>query len=295
MKARNIIFSSVLGLFIAGSLVGCSGKADRLQSQLDSLSVTDSLHQEDIKQMADFVNVMSIGLDSISAQEGIIQQGSREGNIDKSKMKAQLAQLSQLLKNQKERIAALESTVKDNNSAYGKRIQKLIAYYKGQIDEKDKQIAELQKELDDKNTSIAQLNESVNSLTTTNSALTQTVDSQKTAIQQKETTIAKQDETIHTGFVAVGSSKDLTAKGIVKGGFLAKKKFDASNVSQSSFSKVDIRNYNDVKLNSKHPKILTQMPAGSYEIKDNGNGTSTLHIKDVNTFWSVSKYLVVKL
>lgn len=273
------------------------GKTKALQSQLDSLSAADSLHQEDIKQMADFVNVMSTGLDSISAQEGLLQQmGSREGGtLDKAKMKAQLRTLAQLLQRQRENISKLEAEVKDNKSAYGKRMEKLIAYYKAQLDAKDEQIADLQTQLDSKNADIEKLTESVNDLVTTNTALTTTVDSQKTAITEKETTIAKQDEAIHTGFVAIGTAKELTAKGLIKGGFLAKKKFVPSSATQASFSKVDIRNYNDVRLNSSSPKIMTQMPAGSYEIQKNSNGTSTLHIKDATTFWSVSKYLVVKL
>lgn len=66
-------------------------------------------------------------------------------------------------------------------------------------------------------------------------------------------------------------------------------------MKSADFSKIDIRNYNDINLNSKKPQIMTQMPAGSYEITQNANGTSTLHIKDVNKFWSVSKFLVIKL
>ena len=291
MKLRNIILSSVLGVFAASALVGCGGKSDKTQQQLDSLYTADSLHQEDIKQMADFVNTMSIGLDSISAQEGVLQQmGSREGGIDKEKMKAQLSSLSQLLKSQRARLDSLQNEVKNNKSAYGQRIQKLIAYYKAELDQKDKKIAELQKELNDKNANIAQLTENVNNLTTTNTALNSRVDSQKTVITQRESTIAKQDEAIHTAFVAVGTKKELKAKGL-----LAKRKFNANNVSNSNFQKIDIRNYNDIVLNSKNPKIMTQMPAGSYEITKNANGTSTLHINDAATFWSVSKYLVVKL
>lgn len=296
MKAKHILFSSVLGIFFASALVGCNGKTDKMQAQLDSLYAADSLHQEDIKQMADFVNVMSAGLDSISAQEGQLQQlGSREGGLDKNKMRAQLQTLAQTLQSQRERLDSLQNVVKNNKSAYGQRIQKLIAYYKAQLDEKDQKIAALQAELDSKNANIAELNKSVSNLTSTNTALTNTVDSQKTAISQKESTIAKQDETIHTGYVAIGSSKELKSKGIIKGGFLAKKKFDSSNISQGNFKKVDIRNYNDIRIGSSNPKVLTQMPAGSYTIQKNNDGTSTLHITNVNSFWSVSKYLVIKL
>lgn len=297
MKARKIIFSGVLGLFLAAGMVSCNnGKNDKLQAQIDSLQMADSLHQEDVKQMADFVNVMSVGLDSISAQEGIIKQmGNKEGQLDKNQMRSQLQSLAELLRNQRARINALETEVQGNNSAYGQRIKKLIAYYKAQLDEKDKQIADLQKQLNDKNANIAQLTQSVNNLTTSNSQLKSTVESQSQTMETQKSTIAQQDEAIHTGFVAIGTSKELKNKGVIKGGFLAKKKVNSNNLNAENFSKVDIRNYNDIRLNSKDPKIMTQMPASSYELQKNSNGTTTLHIKDVNLFWSVSKYLVVKL
>ena len=271
MKAKGIIFSGVLGLFVASGMISCNGgKTDKMQATIDSLAISDSLHQEDIKQMADFVNVMSVGLDSISAQEGLIKQlGNREGKLDKAQMRTQLQGLAELLRKQRARINELETEVAGNNSAYG--------------------------QLDEKNANIAKINESVNNLTTTNTQLQTTVESQNKAIDQQKSTIAQQDESIHTAFVVIGSSKDLKTKGIIKGGFLAKKKVDVANLKPGTFSKIDIRNYNDIRLNSDKPKIMTQMPSDSYSIERNANGTSVLHIKDVHTFWSVSKYLVIKL
>lgn len=298
MKAKISIFLSVsLGLFIALCMASCnSGKTDKMKATIDSLSISDSLHQEDIKQMADFVNVMSIGLDSISAQEGLIKQmGSREGKMDKTQMRSQLQSLAELLRKQRARINELEAEVAGNNSAYGQRIKKLISYYKAQLDDKNAKIADLEKQLNDKNVTIGQLNESVNSLTSNNTKLQATVDDQNQAIDQQKSTIAKQDESLHTAFVSIGSSKELKAKGILKGGFLAKKKIDVASLKPGSFSKVDTRNYNDIHINSANPKVMTQMPSDSYSIEKNANGTSTLHIKDVQTFWSVSKYLVIKL
>lgn len=298
MKMKKMILAGLFGLALTATVSSCgNGKTDALQSQLDSLSMSDSLHQEDIRQMAEFVNVMSAGLDSISAQEGMLQQmGNKEGGaIDKNKMKNQLLDLAQTLKRQRERIAQLEASVKDNKSAYGQRINKLIAYYKAQLDEKDKKIADLEAQLNEKNTNIAKLTEDVNSLTSTNTQLKGTVETQTKTMEAQKTTIAEQDASLHTGFVAIGSSKDLKAKGIIKGGFLAKKKVNVADLNTSNFTRVDIRNYNNIRLNSDDPKIMTQMPGGSYELKDNDDGTTTLRIKDTQLFWSVSKYLVVKL
>ncbi len=298
MKTKKTILAGLFGLAMTMAVTSCgNGKTEAMQHQLDSLYTADSLHQEDIRQMADFVNVMSAGLDSITAQEGVLQQmGSREGGaIDKSKMKSQLQELSETLQRQRERIAQLEASVKDNNSAYGQRIKKLIANYKAQLDEKDQKIASLEAQLNEKDTNIAQLTENVNNLTSTNTQLKNTVESQTKTMETQKNTIAEQDASLHTGFVVIGSSKDLKAKGIIKGGFLAKKKVNVADLNTANFTRVDIRNYNNIRLNSKDPEVMTQMPGGSYEIDDNGDGTTTLRIKDTQLFWSVSKYLVVKL
>ena len=182
-----------------------------------------------------------------------------------------------------------------NKSAYGQRIAKLIANYKAQLDAKDKQIADLQAQLNDKNANIAELTKNVENLTTTNTQLSQTVETQRKTVETQQSTIAEQDASLHTGFVAIGTSKELKAKGLIKSSFLSKSKVNVSNLNTTGFSRVDIRNYNDIRLNSSNPKIMTQMPSDSYEIVKNSNGTSTLHIKDASIFWSVSKYLIVKL
>lgn len=296
MKSLNTIAACAASVLLIMGAASCDNGKTRMQSQIDSLATADSLHQEDVKQMADFINVMSVGLDSIAAQEGQIRAQSREGaSLDKAQLRSQLDNLGNLLKTQRERIEALEAEVKDNESAYGKRIKKLIAYYKAQLDEKDKQIAELQKQLSDKDANIQELNKNVASLTSTNAQLNETVESQAATVEKQENTINEQDATIHTAFVLIGTTKVLKEKGIIKGGFLSKKKIVVSNMQANQFEKVDIRNFNDITLRSKDPQIMTQMPSDSYTLKQNGDGTTTLHITNTSTFWSVSKYLVVRL
>lgn len=291
MKANRIFLACIVAGALA--LAGCSkgNRTEALQSQLDSVRQADSLHQEDINQMADFINVMSSGLDSINASEGQLKTlGSPEQNhIDKARLRQQLDDLGNLVKRQRQRISDLEKIVENNNSAYAQRIRSLIANYKKQLDQKDQQIAELQKELESKNADIKQLTQNVSELTGTNETLNKTVSAQ-------QQTIATQDASLNEAYYVIGTTKELKAKGIITGGGLfSKKKVDFSKLTGAGFSKIDIRQWNDVTLNSEKPKIMTQHPAGSYELKQNGDGSTTLRITDAQKFWSVSKYLVVRL
>lgn len=61
------------------------------------------------------------------------------------------------------------------------------------------------------------------------------------------------------------------------------------------FTKIDIRNFKSVKLDSKSAELLTNHPEGSYSLVKDSKGYYTLNITDATKFWSVSKYLVVKV
>ena len=49
---KKMILAGLFGLALTATVSSCgNGKTDALQSQLDSLSMSDSLHQEDIRQI----------------------------------------------------------------------------------------------------------------------------------------------------------------------------------------------------------------------------------------------------
>ena len=113
--------------------------------------------------------------------------------------------------------------------------------------------------------------------------------------KQQEEALVTQSNMMNEAYVCIGSKKELKEAGLLSGGTLFKKsKLDLSQVNASAFQKIDIRHSKTFKIPGKKVSILTQMPAGSYTITDNGDGTSTLTITDVTRFWSVSNYLVVR-
>ena len=59
------------------------------------------------------------------------------------------------------------------------------------------------------------------------------------------------------------------------------------------FTKVDIRQTQNIKFYSKSAKMLTTHPAGSYRLSKNDAGEYELHILNTQKFWSVSRFLVV--
>ena len=94
----------------------------------------------------------------------------------------------------------------------------------------------------------------------------------------------------------IGTKKQLKDAGLLKTGFLKKKKVEYSNVDKTKFMKVDIRKFRSIQLKSNNPKILTPMPnTSSFHFDDNTDGNVTLIIDNPTKFWSVSNYLIIQL
>ena len=78
--------------------------------------------------------------------------------------------------------------------------------------------------------------------------------------------------------------------------FLQKKKvLENDDFNKNYFTQIDIRKDKEIKLYSKDAKLLTSHPDGSYEFIKDKKGTLTLKILNPNSFWSISRYLVIEV
>ena len=143
---------------------------------------------------------------------------------------------------------------------------------------------ELEAQLAEKDIVIAQqgeaittLNENVNTLSEENKA--------------KSKTVADQDKQIHTAWYVFGTKSELKEQKILQKGDVLKN----GDFNKDYFTKVDIRYDKEIKLYSKSAKLLTNHPAGSYKLTKDNKGLYVLHITNPDTFWSVSKYLVIQV
>lgn len=273
--------------------VACSSdnKTAELQAKVDSLTKSNQEKDKDIKEMTSFVSVISTSLDSIRVYEDSVLYGnpnSESPKVTREQVKQNLAEMKKLIDRQQQQLAQLRQQLETAKGENAENMKKMVEFYETQLKEKNTQIASLQTELNKKNIDISNLRTHVSSLTTSNQELEEKTEAQTTTLQV-------QSDMLNTAYVQIGTSKELKAKGLLSGGFLRKVKVDSDKLKEENFTKVDIRYYNDVKLNSKKPKVMTQMPSSSYSITNNGDGTSTLHISDPNSFWSVSNFLIIQL
>jgi hypothetical protein len=152
------------------------------------------------------------------------------------------------------------------------------------LEQKTKELDDLRQQIAERDIKIVELGESVEQLKTENS--------QVKAESEMNAEIAKnQDAQLNTAWYMFGTTKELKQHRIlVDGDVLKSKDFDADY-----FTKIDIRKVNVIPLNSKSAKLLTTHPEGSYSLLKDSKGEYTLRITNAPEFWSVSKYLVIRV
>jgi TolA-binding protein len=183
--------------------------------------------------------------------------------------KAQIARLQSLLKNSKTQSAQLKKAVENLQT---------------ELANKQQRIEELQAELAQKNIRIQELDDAVSALTSDNETLT-------ASNEAKAKTVDEQDKTINSAWFVYGTKSELKNQNILKSGDVLK----SGDFNKDYFTKIDIRTTKEINLYSKSAEILTNHPAGSYELVKDSKKELTLKITNPTEFWSVSKYLVIQV
>jgi chromosome segregation ATPase len=93
---------------------------------------------------------------------------------------------------------------------------------------------------------------------------------------------------LNTGYVAVGTKRDLIGNGVLEKGGLLRSDDVNENMDKSAFERYDIRELAEIKVGAGKVKLITEHPTESYTME---NGL--LKIKEPKSFWSISKYLIV--
>lgn len=282
------VFYSLLLSSAVFSIVSCGGKTDKSNPEADSLRNVISTNIAEVDEMNLFLDAVNTSMDSVVNMEGTILRTSKESPLSrKEQIRQNLEAYKMMLERQRERIAILEEKLKDGD-ANAKKMLQTIQALKKQIKEKDQAIVELTQELEKRKFDIATLKSHVDKLNTNVAQLTEEKAEQEKALEA-------QSDMLNEAYFIMGSKKELKKAGLMTGGSLFKKsKLDMTKVNASAFKKLDIRNVKTFKIPAKSCEVLTQMPANSYKVSDNGDGTSTLTITDATRFWSVTNYLVIK-
>ena len=273
MKTIKILLAGfvLMTLMSCDKLAKITGQGSNADSELEG-----QMQQQEVEQMSEMLKTVAMSLDSIQEQEEIITRFDE--NTPRNEILERLEMFKIILDRKKAEIDLLTAEAMSNQGTIAD-LKKVLEYLNQQLEEKSARIAKLEEAVRNKDAKIAELRDEVDELTVETGVL-------KVKNQQQE-------KQLNQGFYIVGTKKELKNLGLLSGGLLSKKRANYSNIDNSVFKKVDVRNFHSLVIDSKSPKLLTEKPASSYTLTKNGDGTTTLKITNTQEFWGASPYLII--
>lgn len=287
---KKLLFIALSAAIVLGA---CNKKSDEEAAQEQALQ--EASKQElaaavaDRDQLLSLVNEISTGMDQIKRLENIltVTNGMKgETASQRAQIQADIAAIQQTLQQRREQLADLEAKLNKSN-INNANLKKTIETLRSQIDSQAAEIETLRTNLTEANRQIGELNTAVDSLNTT----VTTVTGERDAAQQESTELTNE---LNTCYYVIASKKELKDHKIIETGFLRKTKLMKTDFDQNFFTTGDKRTLTSIPLHSNKAEVLTNQPAASYTITDQG-GQKVLNITNPDLFWSLSNYLVVKI
>lgn len=291
MKTSQIIMPLLMLVFV----FSCKNEKVDMQhyvAERDSILQENKNKTQQLDELNGILSTIAIGLDSIAVQENLLFNSSgRDGvRLDKHEIAARLNGMADILARQRAKIQVLQDSLANRKASQGvEHLQRVVEFLNQQLAEKDQVIRSLRADLNNSKKDITQLRASL-------SDMKSRAVRAENKTQVLTTALSKQDDVINECYVRIGTKKQLSAAGLLKGGFLQKKKVNYEDVDNSKFNAVDIRKFREITLKSNNPKILTPQPSNrSFHFEESGDGSCTLVITNPTLFWNVSNYLIIQL
>lgn len=265
--------------------LGTGGQQQQDNATIDSLQNILDQKDQDLNELMTTLNEIQEGFDQINQAEGRVnvlnqdlENGSARANIADN-----MEFIQQTLLDNRKKIEELQGKLKQSNINSG-QLKQMVDKMTEQLEQKTQEIEQLRQQLEEKDVRIAQLDETVTQLQDENARVTE-------ERNVNEQIARNQDAQLNTAYFVYGTSRELKDHRIlVSGDVLESEDFD-----RDYFTKIDIRKTTVIPLLSKSAKLLTTHPEGSYTLLKDSQGQYTLRITDAYRFWSVSKYLVIKV
>lgn len=272
----------------AVTLVSCefvTKREQELAAKNDSLTIALSEKNMALDEAMRSIADIQEGFRAINEAEGrvTIQSQGSEGLTDVERMREDILFIQQKMEENRKQIEHLQKKLKAGGAETAS-LRKVLANLQKELDAKVASITALQNELAQKNIRIAELDSAVVMLTGDVNALQQVTDVQQEVIEQ-------QVVQLNTAWYVYGTAKELKEQNILRGG----KVLSSTDFNKDYFTEIDIRVDRVFPLYAKRAELLTTHPEGSYEFTKGEDKELTLHVIDFEQFWSVSRYMVIRV
>lgn len=261
----------------------------RMQSKQDSIAQLASQKDNSILEFVSAMNEIQMNMDSVKTIQKLVSVQTAPGIELKADAKKRIIedirQINALLEKNKELVRSMQGKL-NNSTVKIKELQSMIEILNKQMTDKDGELIRLNQELESLHVNVAGLNQKIETITTESEA----------TISEKTRTIEEQTIAMNTVYYAFGTKKELEEKNVIEkeGGVLGMGKTIKlkKDFNRDYFMKVDLREFNQLPLNTKKAKVITTHPVDSYHF----TGTKTIEslvIDKSEEFWKASKYLLI--
>ena len=281
---KNLVKNILIVCGLAVLVVSCGPTKKELQANIDALNVELAQANSEMENVMGILNDVQEGFQLINEAENRVNVQNAENapaNV-KEQINADLAFIQAKMKENRERIAELEARAEKGDKTAA-ALRRTIKNLKAELADKEAVIATLLADIDAKNARIQQLDVEVANLNADKNALTA-----KNAANEQ--VIANQDKDMNKAWYVVAKRKALKEQNILKMGDV----MEQADVVKDDFIEIDIRNVAEIPVGAKKARLLSAHPEGSYEIVKAEDGMAVVKILDPQTFWSVTRYLVVR-
>lgn len=247
----------------------------------------------EISSYMSMMNEIDNTLIEIKKTEGLIDASMHTEGRSKEQQRddilANINTLNDLIKKNKDLVRDLDKKYKGTNLKI-KELDEKIALLNEQLAQKEADLAALKSELESAKFQITNLNTELATVTSAKQLL-------EDQNNEQARVIADQTDELNTAYYISGTYKELKELGIVdkEGGFIgigANKEL-VNDFDASSFTKVDIRKFKELPINSKSAKVITTHTTDSYTLVEGEKEIEELVIENPDEFWKTSKFLVV--
>lgn len=275
------------------------------KSQIDDLSNQNASLNETIELRDSLVNDMTTTFEEIEQNLTFVRNkrdqmvlNPQEGQANQKTMLVDdIKLMNEMLAQSSTKIEELDKKLK-NSGFEIKSFRNKIAQLTKSIEEQDNSIQELRAEIEQRDYKISEMGTQLATLQTDISVKEDSLLSKSKSIADKSQIIVERENEINKAYVAVGTHDQLIKNGVLtkEGGFLGigKNVVIRDDLNQTYFTKLDIRNTNQFPINSKKVKLISEHPANSYTLVEQGDKIAYLEIENPDEFWKLTKYVIVE-
>ena len=281
---KVLLFSALLTLIFT-SCGKNSAEYKKLQAEKDSLALIHAQTNLELDQILSLFNEIEESFNEIKTAENYVSiQSATQGELSPSvreRVQNDMKFITETLDKNRKQLSELESKLKNSNLK-NSQLSKTLENLQTELQQKTMALVAMRDELERKDAQIAELSASV-----TNLSMDVQVLKEQTSEQLQ--TINKQTTALNTVYYCFGTSKELKTQKILDGGELG------TNFNKNYFIPQDMNKLKVVRLYAKKGKLISKHPEGSYEFVKDSNGQVELSILNAESFWSLTKYLVVQV